>query len=206
MPWLASLCAVALTVNPFQSAIEELTANNPHQMSAQEYSQITKRLLEKGPCNLLVFGVGRDSELYMRINAEGTTIFIEDNPEWIAYAKEHNPEIEIVQVTYKTRRKEARKYLQLDLLHTLALDLPKSITEKVWDVIIVDAPAGYDASQPGRMQSIYSAAALAKSGCDVFVHDCDRLVERLYSDHLFSRKDLAATYDRTRHYHLRGCL
>jgi len=183
--------------------IGSLVAQNPNQMNIKEYGRIAETLLEKGPCNLLVFGTGRDSDLYLRINAEGTTLFIEDNPKWIAYAKEHNPQIQIVPVTYKTHRFEARKYLKLEHLNTLALDLPKEVTKRVWDVIIVDAPSGYAPDQPGRMQSIYTAATLAKKGCDVFVHDCDRATERLYSDHLFSRKDLMEVYERTRHYRLK---
>lgn len=200
------LCAAA-HLNPFQGDlegdIEELVSQNPKQMSAQEYERITQTLLEKGPCNLLVFGTGRDSELYMRINAGGSTLFIEDSPEWIEYAKAHTPDIDIVAVTYKTRRSEFRKYLQLDHLHSLAMDLPKSVTERAWDMIIVDAPAGYDSNGPGRMQSIYTAALLAKGGCDVFVHDCNRTVEKLYTDHLFSRKDLVESYERTRHYQIK---
>lgn len=190
------LCAM----HPFESAINELVESNPHQMNAQEYNQIAKNLVQRGPCHLLVFGTGRDSELYLQINAGGTTLFIEDNPEWIAYAKAHNPTIDIVQVSYKTHRFEAKKYLQLEHLHDLDLELPQKVIDTVWDVIIVDAPAGYNSQCPGRMQSIYAAAKLAQRGCDVFVHDCDRAVERLYTDHLFSRKDLAETYGRTRHY------
>ena len=74
------------------------------------------------------------------------------------------------------------------------MDLPAIIRETKWDCIFIDAPMGMsDKPQvPGRMQSIFEASVLADEDTDVFVHDCDRYVENVYSKTMFSRviKDL----------------
>ena len=57
-------------------------------------------------------------------------------------------------------------------------------------------------SSPGRMQSIYTSSVLAKKSenIDVFVHDCDREVEKVYCDFFFADMELIAEFDRLRHY------
>ncbi len=52
------------------------------------------------------------------------------------------------------------------------------------------------------MQSIYSAALLARESgdTDVFVHDCDRRVERVYSNKYLGDSDLVEQVDTLRHY------
>ena len=67
--------------------------------------------------------------------------------------------------------------------------LPEQVTQSRWDVILVDGPAGYTDENPGRMQSIYTASKLIKKGGYVFVHDCHRKVEQVYSDKYLLRKN-----------------
>jgi hypothetical protein len=64
-------------------------------------------------------------------------------------------------------------------------------------VIVVDAPAGYanhfeltGREAPGRMKSIYMASKLVNKGGFVFVHDCDREVERRYATEYLSTERL----------------
>jgi glucuronoxylan 4-O-methyltransferase len=61
------------------------------------------------------------------------------------------------------------------------MDLPVELGSRRWDVILVDGPAGYDDTQPGRMKSIYAASRLVAAGGRVFVHDCDRPAERAFT-------------------------
>ncbi len=70
------------------------------------------------------------------------------------------------------------------------MDLDNEIRSTRWDVILVDAPRGFDDECPGRMKSIYEASRLIKSGGHVFVHDCERVVEREYTDKYFLEGNL----------------
>ncbi|HEX2225191.1 MAG TPA: hypothetical protein VHN15_13405, partial [Thermoanaerobaculia bacterium] len=84
----------------------------------------------------------------------------------------------------------------------LALELPLAAAVTSWDLILVDGPAGYADSCPGRMKSLYTAAALArrKPGADVIVHDCDRPLEQAYCERFFHPLELVRELDRLRHY------
>ena len=48
-------------------------------MSEQEYRVIADAVVRRSPCNVLVFGTGYDSELWMKCNARGQTVFLEDS-------------------------------------------------------------------------------------------------------------------------------
>lgn len=129
-------------------------------------------------CALLVFGVGNDSALWARVNAQGTTLFLEDDAEWAERVGAALPEIEIAAVSYRTGRSQWQDLL--DDPERLGMSLPPEVREGAWDVVLVDGPAGYDDTTPGRMQSIYEAGRLVAPGGIVFVHDCERPVEQAY--------------------------
>ena len=78
----------------------------------------------------------------------------------------------------------------LDTPALLESDIPDKLSAEKWDIILVDAPAGYAEETPGRMKSIYMASQLIKSGGDVFVHDCNREVEDVYSLHFLGKDNL----------------
>jgi glucuronoxylan 4-O-methyltransferase len=82
------------------------------------------------------------------------------------------------------------------------MKLPNTIEALGWDVILVDAPAGYTDSKPGRMKSIFLAKRLAASPGDVFVHDCEREVERVYCDRFLGREHLTSEVNLLRHYQI----
>ena len=62
----------------------------------------------------------------------------------------------------------------------LELPLPGDVLEKKWDIILVDAPGGWNDETPGRMQSIYMSSKLIKTKGEIFVHDCEREIEDIY--------------------------
>lgn len=82
------------------------------------------------------------------------------------------------------------------------LTLPDEVAQKEWDIVLVDAPAGYNKSTPGRMQSIYTTSVLSEKSedIDIFVHDCDREVEKVYCNRFFSNMRLVVAFERLRHY------
>ena len=193
-------------MNKYQEQITKLVESNPHQLSEQEYLYITETISSKIPGNFLIFSVGKDSGLWMDINAEGKTVFLEDNPEWLHWAKSMYQDMEAYLVKYDTQRKQWQDLLnrQREGENCLSMELPENLLATEWDFIFVDAPAGYLDETPGRMKSIYTAAKLAFTSrtnhTDVFVHDCDREVEDMYTNYFLRQENLVSQLDRLRHY------
>ena len=194
------------SLNKYKNQIIELVNSNPGQLSIKEYSYITDVLINRKKTNFLVFGVGKDSKFWVEVNQNGETIFIEDNSNWLNQVKASCPNIQTYLVDYSTTTKQ-----WLDLLvqysqgvDSLLMSLPEKITQTKWDVIFVDAPGGYSDEVPGRMKSIFLAAKLAFSSgnTDVFVHDCDRLVEAIYSGYFLHDQNLITQIDKLKHYQI----
>ena len=155
---------------------EELVKTNPGNCSVDEYRYLGALIEKYAPGNLLVFSVGKDSNLWMTLNMNGNNVFLEDVEEWIKFSRKITPEINIVKVNYYTRRSQWKELLGQD--HKLQMQLPDLVKNTVWDVVFVDGPRGYNDKVPGRMQSIFSAAQLKTR--NLLVHDCDREVEKAY--------------------------
>ncbi len=181
--------------------LRDLVRDNPGQGSFEEYKHLRDLIRALSPCNLLVFGVGRDSAIWLAANQGGRTEFIEHEPEWIAATRDLLPAAVIHQVRYRTRRfmwfglLPWRRYLSLP-------GLPSTVTAARWDIIFVDSPQGHTYRAPGRMQSIYTASDLAGRNGDVhiLVHDCHRTVERIYSNVYLGSEHLVAQVQTLRHY------
>ncbi|MCB2192005.1 MAG: hypothetical protein KQI62_10600, partial [Deltaproteobacteria bacterium] len=140
-------------------------------------------------CKLLIFGLGFDSLFWAKVNLEGITLFLEDDPVWMVKITRKSKMLDACGVKYGTKRKDWQKYLANPELNRM--ELPQAVMEHQWDVILVDAPAGWGEDTPGRMKSIFQAARLAKLGGDVFVHDCDREVETTFCDQFLGARNLA---------------
>jgi glucuronoxylan 4-O-methyltransferase len=169
-------------------------------MSIREYEYVADLVASNGGCDFLVFGVGNDSRLWLEANPQGRTVFLEDSEYWARGARNRLPRIDIRSVQYYTTRSQWRELLAGDP-ERLTLELPEDVIAGSWDVILVDAPAGFSDECPGRMKSLYMASVLARTGgADVLVHDCDRVVERVYCDHFLGKLTLRRELDRMRHY------
>ena len=184
--------------------LQTLVDSNPGQGTLAEYAMLDRAIRSAAPCRLLVFGVGKDSAYWLAANADGQTVFVEHEPAWIAMTRELLPGVDVVQVSYDTRRTQWKALLERrDLL--FMEDLPDRILAEDWDVIFVDSPQGGSRKRPGRMKSVYTASVLARRSTDVhvLVHDCDRPVEAAYSDRYFGPERLVEQVDGMRHYRLR---
>jgi hypothetical protein len=192
---------MTLSTTPTYADLEELVRSNPGQGELPEYTCMLDTLRARAPCQLLIFGVGRDSALWLRANRGGRTVFIEHEAEWIRETRARLPEAEVVQVRYRTYRWQWWLLLHQPWLLQMN-DLPKEVMDARWDVIFVDSPQGGHATRPGRMKSLYTAAQLARRvpGTEVLVHDCDRRVEQVYSDRYLGPGSLVASVGRLRHY------
>ncbi|MGL4498988.1 MAG: class I SAM-dependent methyltransferase [Planktothrix sp.] len=190
----------------YHNPIYKLVEQNQGQLSFEEYAYITDVVSAKHPGNFLIFGVGKDSELWIEVNKNGRTVFIEDNKTWLNEALKNNPEIEAYCVEYGIIRKN---WLNLLIAYNqgndcLSLTLPDSVLQTQWDFIFVDAPAGYADETPGRMKSIYMASQLgAMHGkTDIFVHDSDRLVENIYAGYFLRIENFITEVDKLKHYRI----
>ena len=168
------------------------------QMNTEELHSIISVIEKIKPCNLLVFGVGNDSSLWIRKNSEGRTAFIEDSLPWFNKIKSRNKGMEAYVVDYGTIRTQWKELLNKP--KKLWPDMPKYITKTKWDVVIVDAPAGWQDDKPGRMKSIYVASRLIKKHGHVFVHDCGRVIEKTYSNKFLKKRNLYEEICGLRHY------
>jgi uncharacterized protein (TIGR01627 family) len=188
----------------FRKTIEHLVELDPNQMSTEEYLYAARLVADRKGCNLLVFGLGNDSRLWITANRQGRTVFIEDSAPWARAVSWRIPEIEVQLVRYGTRRGQWRELLA-SAPESLALRLPPSLADEGWDVILVDGPAGYDDDTPGRMRSLATAAVFAhrSGGTDIIVHDCDRPVEGTFCERFFAGDEAVQAFDRTRHYRSR---
>ena len=155
---------------------EALAKANKGQGKSDEYEYIASLLSDLSPCNLLVFGLGNDSGLWLDINTKGKTIFIEHESNWVAHCNKMFPDIDVFIPKYTTKRKQWKTFL--DKPEKLAISLPDRIKDCCWDIIYIDGPQGGNDNRPGRMQSIYSASKLKYK--NVLAHDCDRKVEIVY--------------------------
>ncbi|XP_062197704.1 arabinogalactan O-methyltransferase 2-like [Phragmites australis] len=90
--------------------------------------------------------------------------------------------------------------------------LPREVLDARWDVVVVDGPSGAAPGEPGRMGTIYTAAALARASAaawagggevvDVAVHDVDRTVERWYAWEYLCEDNLVAAKGRLWHFRI----
>ena len=165
---------------------------------------IAGTIKRKAPCNLLIFGLGNDSLFWHKLNRGGVTVFLEDNPVWYHKVTSKSMDLTAFLVNYHTKRGDWR--VMLDSPALLEMTLPEQVENEAWDIILVDAPQGTGDQTPGRMKSIYLASRLVKNFGDVFVHDCHREVEDVYSTKFIKKENLVTEIKSPsgflRHYHI----
>ncbi|WOL11422.1 hypothetical protein Cni_G20184 [Canna indica] len=185
-------------------------------------------LRRRAPCNFLVFGLGRDSRMWAALNPGGTTVFLEEDPEWYELVTKSSPMLRAHHVKYRTRLDEADKLLRgyravtacrpgaadgiaglrkNDDCPLALVGLPREIYEREWDVVMIDAPKGYFAAAPGRMAAAYSAAVMARGrrgegDTDVYIHDVDRKVEKAYALEFLCKKYRVGATGRLWHFRI----
>ncbi|OQU84413.1 hypothetical protein SORBI_3004G047600 [Sorghum bicolor] len=172
--------------------------NSSSSMPEPDVRAIASVLRRRAPCNLLVFGLGAETPLWRALNHGGRTVFLDENPYYVAHLEGKHPGLEAYDVAYATAVRELPDLLDAaraaraaecrpvqNLLFSecrLAInDLPNQLYDVAWDVILVDGPRGFTEGSPGRMSAIYSAAVMARTKgteTEVMVHDYEREVER----------------------------
>jgi uncharacterized protein (TIGR01627 family) len=188
---IRALLSIELTrLWPSHHNISVMRRLNNILLSAEQLKYISMIVKRKAPCKLLIFGLGNDSVFWFKLNRGGITIFLENNEKWLQRITKRSKGIAAFLVDYNTQRADWEMLLKSPSL--LDMTLPNEVREKDWDVIIVDAPAGYNDQTPGRMKSIYMSSSLAKNSGDIFVHDCNRVVEDVYCSKYLKKENLKA--------------
>ncbi|PAN40453.1 hypothetical protein PAHAL_7G316700 [Panicum hallii] len=180
-------------------------SNATHRMPDTDIRAVSAVLRARAPCNLLVFGLGAESPLWLALNHGGRTVFLEENEFYVKYLEPRHPGLEAYDVSYTTKVRDFRDLLAAaraarakecrpvqNLLFSecrLAInDLPNDLYDVAWDMVLIDGPSGWNPNSPGRMPSIFTTAVLARSGAtaakgptDVLVHDFQFEVEQVLS-------------------------
>ncbi len=167
-------------------------------MTQSEYKEIYNCIIKKVPCNILIFGVGKDSKLWLSLNKNGKTVFLEDSKKWIRKISGKINNIDIREVKYKTIVLRAFKYLRIYKRNKSVFDieLDDDIINTFWDIIIIDGPKGdinkeREYRKPGRMIPIFLVKYVLnknKQLINVFVHDTHREIEKRYCDKFLGKK------------------
>jgi len=176
------------------------TPNITTTLTEKEFKVLSDLIALKSPCNLLIFGFQPQYLILSSMNAAGSTIFLDEDPDKISKVRKISNNTQIYKLEYNMPAKAGYKLLKNARLNPatcvpnprflqkskckLALkNLPSQVYEKKWDVMVVDGPNGDSPESPGRMGSIYTASVLARSGntSDVVVHDVDRMIEKWFS-------------------------
>lgn len=174
-----------------ECAVRNLARMSEQQMSVSQYLYITDRISGgycNAACNVLVFGVGGDSPIWISANRHGRTVFIEQNMQWATLARERSPQIEVYVVDYHTRM-GALSSEMVDLNRKFYEFLPSHLISVTWTVLLIDAPTAFAHHHPGRLQPVwFSARHVASRGvdADVFLHDYNRRAERTLGRYFFS--------------------
>jgi uncharacterized protein (TIGR01627 family) len=180
-------------------------SNATHRMTDTDIRAISAILRAKGPCNLLVFGLGAESPLWLALNHGGRTVYLDENEFYVKYLEPRHPGLEAYDVSYTTKVRDFKDLLEAargtraaecrpvqNLLFSecrLAInDLPNELYDVPWDIVLIDGPSGWNPNSPGRMPSIFTTAVLARSGAtaakgptDVLVHDYNFELEQVLS-------------------------
>lgn len=213
------------------AVLEYATKETVPQQSRDEISLSLAVLRRRAPLRLLVFGLGHDSRLWHALNPGGATVFLEEDPAWYRVVRAGSPFLRAHLVAYRTRLDQADRLLAAYRTHPacvpggggggnatlrvrgnwacpLALhNLPPEVYETEWDMVMIDAPKGYFAAAPGRMAAIWTAAAMARArrgegDTDVFLHDVNRRVEKLFAEEFLCDKFRVGATGRLWHFRI----
>ncbi|XP_010928364.1 protein IRX15-LIKE [Elaeis guineensis] len=204
------------------------SSSTPGRMADTDVRAAAAVLRSRAPCNLLVFGLGHESPLWLALNHGGHTVFVDHSDLRASRFEDQRPGLpglEVYATAFPTRVSDLHPLLAAvrpeeasprgrcrpvqDLLFSdcpLALsDLPNHLFRLAWDVVFVDGPPGYHPDAPGRAAAIFTAAVLARSvggegTTDVMVHDHDREVEKVCSEEFLCQENMVGSAGNLAHF------
>ncbi|GAB2269684.1 hypothetical protein Dimus_004606 [Dionaea muscipula] len=215
----SSTCRSNSNEHGFQvTSTKKASTNYSPNITGQEFKFLANLITKKAPCNLLIFGLEHEYVLLSEINAAGTTIILEDDPDKLKKVRRRasSNSTRIQQVKYENPARDAYKLLEharkdqvcapnyksleSSACCRLALTrLPKHIYRHKWDVVLVDGPRSDGPEAPGRMDTIYTASLIARSAggiTNVLVHDVDRTIEKWFAWEFLCEHNLVSSKGR----------
>ncbi|XP_052175248.1 glucuronoxylan 4-O-methyltransferase 2 isoform X2 [Diospyros lotus] len=200
-----------------------ISSSSAANLTEKEYHLLSNIISLRAPCSLLFFGLEPQYvNLSASVNAGGTTVFLEDDPEKLSTIRTNYSNTKIYRVEYKTLARDAYKLLKEGRQNPacalqsgplrqsscpLALTrLPRKVYKQRWDVLVVDGPRGDAPDAPGRMAAIYTAAMMARAGniTDVVVHDVDRMVEKWFAWEFLCDENLVSSKGKLWNFRIAG--
>ena len=130
-------------------------------------------IVSLSPKCMLVFGMGYDSMLWHHLT-NGNTFFVEDDPKYISLNSEIPPD-RVILYSYNTN------------LETTQSDELMPFPQLPYDVILIDGPAGYNASKPGRFLPIYWSTFIDTA--IIYVDDRRRKTEKNLIKRFFKSRE-----------------
>jgi len=214
---------IASSHTPGSSYQPRKPPNTTTTLSEKEFKVLSDLIALKSPCNLLIFGFQPRYLILSNMNAAGSTIFLDNDPEKISKVRINSNNTQIYRFEYNTPTKAGYKllkharqnpaacvpnprFLQKSKCELALKNLPLQVYEKNWDVMVVDGPSGGSPESPGRMGSIYTTSVLARAGntSDVIVHDVDRIIEKWFSWEFLCDENLLYSKGKLWHFRIRG--
>lgn len=159
--------------------------------------------------NVLVWGMGYDTQMLKDMSCKGRVVFIETNNKWYNLIK-HQTNAESYYIKMQKRLFDARrKFMSLTRNDTLDawLDvsrlLPINVSKAHWDIIIIDGPPAYGPNTEGRHHAIYTTRKMVRKGTIVFLDDCERSHETFFASR-FLKPDPDAVVTRKKKHGVNG--
>lgn len=139
--------------------------------------------------NVLIFGLGYDSNLYYYANDKKNILYVETNDEYIKLCKEIDTKY-VVKHDFKGITVKTSFDMTDDQLDRFAI--PKILIDHApYDIILIDAPVGCNPNAPGRLLPIYwTSKLLSHIGTIVYIDDTERPLESLGVKKYFSSYEL----------------
>jgi len=154
-----------------------------------------EKILNYLPCReLLVFGLGNDSILWLMNNFKNNTTFVEHNEKYIDKMKDKVQDLIRVDIVKAWYREDIKSKLN-DILREYDTNknqkglfprIDKPIYAKLYDVILVDSPEGCPYT---RFQSILTAKYAAREDGVIIIDDYERADERKICLFLFDNNE-----------------
>jgi hypothetical protein len=186
----------ARSPNPF--TLELMRRISGIQLTRREIGEIVRTVREKPSTKFLVFGLGNDSLFWQSVNRGGHTAFIEDDVKWLEMVRLRDGLRHVTTASYNTQLKDWPLFLEGGA--AFDLQLSDEIVQGEWDVILVDGPAAWCETVPGRMKSIAISTRLITDGGHIFIHDFDRKPEHDLAYHFIGQQHCRSVVDKLAHF------
>ncbi|CAL9168664.1 arabinogalactan O-methyltransferase 2 [Musa acuminata AAA Group] len=220
--WTSSIPAIPEHLPPHAPEKPRHDVDRPREdiLGPKEHQLVSNIIARRIPCNLLIFGYKPQFLGLATLNSQGTTVFLEDDPEKLRSGRSkglrmypfgnHEKARRAYELLQHARRRPACRpgagTLRAPRCELALRGLPEVLYESGWDVVVIDGPSGDGPEAPGRMGAIYTAAVMARAGrsTDVLVHDTDRTIEKWYSWEFLCHENLASSKGKLWHFRIEG--